>query len=175
MIAQMKWLDRRFEGDLPLGAFPGIVERLRGTPPRLEEIVGRLSAVILTRRVDNAWSIQEHAGHLLDLSELDETRLADYKAGKETLTAWDGQNRKTFEANHNAGEIRDILKEFRAARMQFVYNLERLEEHDVARSSIHPRLRRKMSVVDWCHFLAEHDDHHLARMTALSVTLSGRT
>jgi hypothetical protein len=30
-------------------------------------------------------------------------------------------------------------------------------------ASEHPRLRRPLRLVDWLYFLAEHDDHHLAK------------
>jgi hypothetical protein len=33
---------------------------------------------------------------------------------------------------------------------------------------VHPRLQQPMRVVDMAFFVAEHDDHHLARMTQLA-------
>lgn len=35
----MKWFDRKFTFDLPASMYPNVVERLRGTPARLEDIV----------------------------------------------------------------------------------------------------------------------------------------
>jgi hypothetical protein len=31
-----------------------------------------------------------------------------------------------------------------------------------------------MRVIDWVYFMAEHDDHHLARITHLKIILTGR-
>jgi hypothetical protein len=55
------------------------------------------------------WSIQEQAGHLLDLEELGMKRLDDFEAGRETLVAADMDNRKTHEANHNTDTLANIL------------------------------------------------------------------
>ena len=38
---------------------------------------------------------------------------------------------------------------------------------ELARTSLHPRLRQPMSVVDLCFFVAEHDDHHLRTIDEL--------
>jgi len=35
----LRWFERRFTFDLPLEAFPAILEPLRGTPVRIEEKV----------------------------------------------------------------------------------------------------------------------------------------
>ena len=58
------WFDRRFELGLPPEAFPDILERIRGTPARLEERIHGLESEVLTRRLNDAWSIQENVGHL---------------------------------------------------------------------------------------------------------------
>ncbi len=168
MVSQMKWFERSFNVKIPAGVFPCIIERLRGAPARLEELTRTLSPADLTRKPGGAWSIQEHAGHLLDLSELDESRLADYAAGRPILTIADLRNRKTAEAKHNERSVKAILGEFRAARQEFVRKLEGLAEEEVVRTSEHPRLRVKMSLAEWCHFVAEHDDHHLARISSIS-------
>lgn len=171
MTPQTNWLDRQWEFNIPIGHYPCILERFRGTPARTEEIVKSLPPEILTVRVNNAWSIQEHIGHLLDLGELDDRRLADYLSGAEVLSAADMQNRKTYEANYNANAILNILRELRKSREEIVRKLEALTEEQVGRSAMHPRLKKQIRLVDWLYFMAEHDDHHIARMTALARTL----
>lgn len=171
MVQQIRWTERTFDFNFPLGIFPCILERLRGTPERVEELVRTLPAHILTQRVDNRWSIQEHVGHLFDLDALHDGRLDDYQAGVKVLRAADMTNRKTFEANHNAKPIQDILKSFRSSRMHFVHRLEALDEEKLSQTSNHPRLQMSMRVVDMAFFVAEHDDHHLARMSQLAKTL----
>jgi hypothetical protein len=116
----MKWADRRFSFDLPEALFPVVVERLRGTPARIEDKVRGLSPAVLIRRDGGAWSIQEHIGHLLDLDELHAGRLDDFLAGAAVLRPADMTNRKTWEANHNARPIADLLRDFRRERERFV-------------------------------------------------------
>lgn len=168
MIEVAAWVTRQFSFGFSASTFPNILERVRGTPARLEARLLSLPREILTRRGDNeSWSLQEHAGHLLDLGSLDLGRLDDYAAGLATLRAADMENRKTHTANHNADSLENILSEFRAERAEFVRRLEELDEDGVARSAIHPRLKIPMRVIDLTFFIAEHDDHHLARITEL--------
>ncbi|MBD0370738.1 MAG: DinB family protein [Pyrinomonadaceae bacterium] len=168
MIERQAWFERRFSFDyLPTSMYANVVERLRGTPARLEDRLLNLPQAILTRRDGDKWSIQEHAGHLLDLEDLEMKRLEDYAAGRETLTPADLQNRKTFEANHNSKEIAELLSEFRRERMKFVERLEALDAEFIERSALHPRLKIPMRVIDFAFFKAEHDDHHMARISEL--------
>lgn len=167
MIRSINWFDREFSFDLPVWMYPNVVERLRGTPARLEDRVSSLPREILTRKDNDKWSVQEQAGHLLDLESLEVSRLDDYRAGREILTPADLQNRKTFEAHHNANSVANILDAFRAERMEFVKQLDEFDEAFVLRSALHPRLQTQMRVIDLAFFTAEHDDHHLARITEL--------
>ncbi|PYS49618.1 MAG: DinB family protein [Acidobacteria bacterium] len=167
MVDRIEWFKRQFSFELPVWMYPNVVERLRGTPARLEDLTHGLSQEILTRREDDKWSIQEQAGHLLDLEPLGMNRLDDYEAGRETLYAADLQNRKTFDANHNANTIENILSAFRNERMKFVRGLDEYDEEFVQRTSLHPRLNIRMRVIDLSFFIAEHDDHHLARTSEL--------
>ena len=67
MTERIKWTDRQFDFAFPTGIYPEMIERLRGTPARLEEHTRVLPPAVLTRRDGERWSIQENAGHLLDL------------------------------------------------------------------------------------------------------------
>ena len=167
MAEPQVWFSRRFTFDLEPSAYPTLLERLRGTPLRLEERVGRLDAAALTRRVDDRWSIQENAGHLLDLEAVWAARLDDFERGAERLTAADLQNRRTHEANHNAARLREILDAFRSARAAIVRRLEAYDDAMIVRSALHPRLSQPMRLIDHVLFVAEHDDHHLATITRL--------
>jgi hypothetical protein len=167
VIRTVAWFEREFSFDLPVWMYPNVIERLRGTPARLEDRVALLRPELLTRRDGDKWSIQEHAGHLLDLGPLDIARLDDYTAGSESLRPADRENRKTYEANHNAHSVAEILLSFRAERAEFVRRLEGFDEEFVERSAMHLRLGARMRVIDFAFFIAEHDDHHLARITEL--------
>jgi len=162
------WTQRHFTFNLPEEFFPVVVERLRGTPARIEDKVRSLSAGVLTRQEGEAWSIQEHVGHLLDLDELHAGRLDDFLAGAAVLRAADMTNRKTHEAGHNGRPIADVLGDFRRERERFVARLDAWDPALVSLTALHPRLQQPMRVIDMAFFTAEHDDHHLTRMTELA-------
>jgi hypothetical protein len=167
MIDRTEWIKRQFKFALPLGMYGNVVERVRGTPARLEDLTRGLSREVLTKRDGDKWSIQEQAGHLLDLEGLGMSRLDDFEARHETLTAADMTNQKTHEADHNAHSIENILSAFRKERMAFVARLDSYDEALVARTALHPRLQQRIRVIDLAFFIAEHDDHHLARISEL--------
>ena len=167
----MEWFKRKFSFDLPVEMFPNVVERVRGTPARLEELTRGISPELLTRRDGDKWSIQEQAGHLLDLEELGMNRLDDFEAGRDPLTAADLANRKTHDANHNANTIENTLAAFRKERTEFVARLDSYDTAFAQRTALHPRLSEKIRVIDLALFIAEHDDHHLARITELKQFL----
>ena len=167
MIKRRRWFDRQFELGLPLAALPDILERLRGTPARLEERVASVPSEVLVRRVDNKWSIQENVGHLLDLEPLWAGRLDDLLGGSNELRPADLQNRRTDEARHNKRRLEELLSEFRAARMSTVARLEGVSETQLRQTALHPRLEQPMTAVDLVFFVAEHDDHHLARVAEI--------
>ena len=167
MSQRIVWFERSFKLDLPPAMYPNVVERVRGTPARVEDRLSALPRQILTRRDGDNWSIQEQAGHLLDLGTLDLGRLDDYAAGLPTLRPADLTNRKTHEADHNANSIENILAEFRRERGEFVRRLDEFDPEFIGRTALHPRLQLPMRVIDFAYFIAEHDDHHLARISEL--------
>ena len=173
MVERTEWIKRQFAFGLPLWMYPNVVERVRGTPARLEDLTRSLTREMLTRRDGNKWSIQEQAGHLLDLEPLGMSRLDDFEAGRETISAADTENRKTHHANHNANAIEDILARFRQERMEFVRRLDAYDESFVQRLALHPRLKVRIRVLDLAFFIAEHDDHHLARISELIRLFAG--
>jgi uncharacterized damage-inducible protein DinB len=171
MVENRAWFERHFESGLHEDRFPGIVERLRGTPARLEERLSGTRTDLLTHRPENKWSIQENAGHLWDLEPLWAARLDDLIAGVQQLRAADLQNRKTHEAQHNARPLAEILAGFRRERSRLVARLEILSTTDLRYTAVHPRLHQPMTGVDLFFFVAEHDDHHLATISQLFRTL----
>ena len=161
------WYERKFDFTFPVEQYPNVCVRLRGTPARLEEIVRGVPRAVLTAKPENKWSAQEHAGHLLDLEPLWMARLNDFLGGEQTLSVTDLSNRKTDEAHYNARELQAILKEFRTARTILVGTAEKCQPAFFARTLLHPRLKQPMRLVDHLYFVAEHDDHHLARIWEL--------
>jgi uncharacterized damage-inducible protein DinB len=167
MSALQPWFERRFSFDLPLERFPTIMERLRGTPARVEERVRSIAPALLAARVGTGWTIQENVGHLGDLEPIWTVRARQILEGAEALAAADLTNRATTEAGHNAAPIGELCARFRERRALFVSLLEGADGPALERSARHPRLGTPMRLIDVAFFTAEHDDHHLARITAL--------
>jgi uncharacterized damage-inducible protein DinB len=167
MSEHLKWGERKFAFTFPVEVFPEMIERIRGTPARLEDRVKSIQKEILTRRDSERWSIQENAGHLLDIEALFSRRLDEYLAGAEILHAADMSNRKTFEADHNRVNIQSILTAFRRERTNLVQRFEDLSPETFAKVAHHPRLNVPMRLVDMIFFQAEHDDYHLACISEL--------
>ena len=168
MVEMTKWIERKFNFDYPVGLFSCIVERLRGTPARLDEIVKSLPPEILTVRVDDKWSIQENIGYLIEVEALHTGRLDDYRANADVLRGADMTNKSTHQANYNSIEIDSVMSSFRKVRMDFVGQLEEMDEAAASRSARHPRLDKPMRVVDMALFAAEHDDQHIAVIMGLA-------
>lgn len=162
-----RWFERRFHFPVPAELLPNICARLRGTPARLEELLREAAPEVLLARPESAWSAQENAGHLADMEPLWMARLEDFRSNQAKLTAADLQNRKTHEADHNSRRLPDILDSFRQLRTQFLEKIQQLQDEELARELPHPRLQAAMRVADHLYFVAEHDDHHLARIWSL--------
>ena len=167
MVKKQLWFERKFQFDLDVRTFPGLVERLRGTPARVDELTSRFQADILNVRMNDAWSIQENVGHLLDLEPLWLGRVEDILAGLQEMRPADLTNRKTHEANHNESPFQDLITAFRNGRMELVTRLEECNESQVLSSANHPRLQKPMRILDLAFFIAEHDDHHLATINQI--------
>jgi uncharacterized damage-inducible protein DinB len=173
-MKQVPWFNRDFRFDSDQNIFPAIVERLWGTPARLEEKIRTIPPELLTIRFENTWTIKENIGHLTDLEPLWQGRLDDILKGQKELRPTDLQNTKTTEANHNAREVGELLAAFRTIRMETLDLLSGITEEQVFRSALHPRLKTPMRTMDLFLFVADHDDHHLARITALANALKNR-
>ncbi len=163
----MKWFDRTFAFDIPIWMYPNIVERLRGTPVRLEALTKDVPSKRMIRKDGSNWSAQEHVGHLLDLEPLWIGRVEEILSGKPVLRSADLLNMKTHEAEHNSRPLQAILDEFHRTRLPWVRRLDKFDEGTIAKSALHPRLEQPMRLIDLLFFVAEHDDHHLAHITRL--------
>lgn len=161
-IQPQRWFTRKFNHIHEPGIFPCIVERLRGTPIRLENYLQSIPSVMLIRKPNDVWSAKEHLGHLLDLEPLWYGRVGDIKDGKKMLREADLENTKTHKANHNARNLETLLNDFRKERQKLIALLDTVPEKDFEKSALHPRLLTPMKMIDLAYFVAEHDDHHLA-------------
>lgn len=161
------WFKRVFKFDLPVEMFPMVVERLRGTPARLEDKVSYTSVETMKSRDGESWSILEQIGHLIVVEELWAIRTEEFRKGAERLFAADLENTKTKQGNFNEMLFENLLRKFWVARTRLVERLENMSITDAAKSALHPRLEQSMRVIDHAFFIAEHDDHHLSKMTDL--------
>ncbi len=167
MTTKWSWFDRQFNFDFPVGKMPDILERLRGTPARVDERIHGIDSDVLTNGEGKTWSVQENIGHLADLEPLWLARVGDIRGGAEVMREADLTNAGTFAAEHNSKTIEDVTSTFRLRRGELIVQLEQLDETEAAKTSLHPRLGKPMRIVDVCFFVADHDDYHLARMTEL--------
>lgn len=172
MIERTPWTEQRFNFDFPSGKFPSIVERLRGTPARLEAMINTMPFMILNQPCNNGWCIQEHAGHLIDIEELHNNRLDEYEQGVKELSPADMSNLKTYNEVYAEKYIYNIVKDFARRRKQLVKRIEEYDEEMITRTAHHPRLDIPMRLIDMLYFIAEHDDHHLAIISDINRKLS---
>jgi uncharacterized damage-inducible protein DinB len=94
-------------------------------------------------------------------------------AGAAELRPTDLSNAATTRANHNATPLPALLDLFRRQRGRTVQRLQDLDEAVLHHAARHPRLGTPMRPTDLFLFVAEHDDHHLARISALARQLAG--
>ena len=168
-MQQINWFKREFDFSFKQNIFPSIIERLDGTVVRLKSKIGQIPSGLLEVKPDEKWSIKENIGHLTDLEPLWQGRLDDILEGKEYLRPTDLENKKTDFAQHNKTDINDLLFQFEELRETTLRKLIGLKEQDIYKTALHPRLEKPMRVMDLFLFVAEHDDHHLARITELKT------
>ncbi len=167
MPSPVLWIHRQFTFDTPLTMFPNIVERLRGTPARITERTQNLDQTTLTAKTEQTWSIQETIGHLTIIDRIWISRLDDFRSKSLKLREADIINQATTDASYNDQLPADIISEFHQIRLDFVDQLEQLDETTLNHIARHPRLDAPMRVIDLMFFAAEHDDHHLAQITTM--------
>jgi hypothetical protein len=167
-MAQINWFDRKFEFGNNENTMPSVIERLEGTPVRLKEKFRMIEPSILRIKPEGKWSILEQAGHLSDIEPLWQGRLADILNGRPELRIADLTNRATTEANHNSRTPEELVEKFQLLRTITVDRLRALKEADIFKYALHPRLKTPMRTIDLFIFVAEHDDHHLAKITEIA-------
>ncbi len=167
-MQQIKWFERNFDFSFEQNIFPSIIERLDGTSIRLNTKLEIIPVEILEVKPDEKWSIKEHIGHLVDLEPLWNGRLDDIITNKEYLRDADLENKKTDLAQHNKTDVKDLLSQFQEVREATIGKLLVLNEQEIYKTSLHPRLKIPMRVMDLFLFVAEHDDHHLAKITEIN-------
>lgn len=171
-MQQIKWFERKFDFSFEENIFPSIMERLDGTSIRLKVKIDTIPTEFLETKLHGKWSIKENIGHLIDLEPLWHGRLDDIMGNLNYLRSADLENKKTDFALHNKKDVKDLLSQFQELREITLTKLNRLKEQDVYKTALHPRLKKPMRTMDLFLFVAEHDDHHLARITEIKMTIN---
>lgn len=167
-MEQIKWFERKFDFSFPQNIFPAILERLDGTAIRIKAKIDRIPSEQLSIKPEGKWSMQEHIGHLIDLEPLWQGRLDDILNNEKYLRSADLENKKTDFAEHNQRNIQEMFLQFQSMRENTLEKLNPLSQEEVYKTALHPRLEKPMRTMDLFLFVAEHDDHHLARITAMN-------
>jgi uncharacterized damage-inducible protein DinB len=159
-----KWFERKFDFDFGADHYAAIYMQLKQAPDRLKEVVGKLAADVLDHKPGGGWSIKEHMGHLALMEPIWRVRFHDITERKPGLSPADLTNAATTEANFNSHSIGALLGQFLAERMTTLALLDTLNMLDESRTSLHPRLKQPMRMIDLAYFVAEHDEHHILRI-----------
>jgi uncharacterized damage-inducible protein DinB len=160
------WFDRKFPAIEDNDLFPTILERLDGTSARLTDKMTRLN-LDLSHSKKGKWSIKKEIGHLIDLEPLWHERAQQILRGESQMLIADLTNQKTHQANHDDFSVSDLIKSFKKERHKLMKILQNINDDDLEKEAIHPRLGTPMRIIDLAFFVAEHDDHHLAQITFL--------
>ena len=164
----VNWFERKFDFSGEQNIMPGLIERLEGTPVRIREKLRKIDPSIYKLQRDNKWSILEHIGHLGDLEPLWQARLDDILSDKKELRPTDLQNTQTTMAGHNEKDVSFLIERFEQLRYATIASIKLLTEEEIFRSALHPRLKTPMRTMDHFLFVAEHDDHHLVKITEIA-------
>ncbi len=166
IMEKLQWFERVFTFGLPKKMLPFYIERLEGTIPRIEAKVKDVPEEILSNRLDNKWSVKENIGHLAEVDEVANKRIDQMIAGISPLPP------AVFEPKpYHELPIQEVINFFREARSKNIKRYKELSASDLEKVALHPRLKVMMSPVDLAWFDAEHDDHHLVRISEILLTL----
>jgi uncharacterized damage-inducible protein DinB len=167
IFTPMNWISRQWEfGQTAEDALDSL-QLLSGTAEKMHALVHRSDPEKLRQRVDDKWSVNEHAGHLLTMESLWIARLDDFVLGRPTLRPWNGTNADTEAAEFNRQRLGKIISDFAEIRASHLQLLEKFRPAFLSMQAYHERLNRTMTLADHLYFMAEHDRHHLSTIEKL--------
>lgn len=158
-----EWFERQFQFGMLPGMLPFFLERLEGTIARLEQKVRDLEENILVFQPGGKWSIKQHIGHLAEVDGIALRRIDEMLRGVSPMTP------AVFEPkqDYNKQPLTAVLDFFKSRRTENLNAYNTLTESDCQKVSMHPRLKVLMNPVDLAYFDAEHDDHHLVKISEI--------
>lgn len=166
-MKSLPWFERNLKFGLPMEMFPYYLERLTGTSLRIEAKVKGVSEEILSTSLNDKWSVKQNIGHLAEVDEIANKRMDEMIEGKDVMSP------AVFEPqDYNPWPITKVLDYFRVTRIKNIKKYKSLSEENLLKSSVHPRLKVQMTPIDLAWFDAEHDDHHLVKISEIIFTLT---
>ena len=166
-MKSMAWFDRKLTFGFSVDMLPFFIERLSGTSIRIQQKVKGINEDILSEKLDNKWSVKQNIGHLAEVDEIANQRINQILSGVPVMSP------AVFEPkDYSTWTIEKVLNFFEASRAGNLLKYKSLSEHDLLKSSQHPRLKVPMTPVDLAWFDAEHDDHHLVKINEIIFTLT---
>jgi hypothetical protein len=154
-----------FERELVFGASPGMLpfylERLEGSIARVQAKIENVPNNVLSIRLNGKWSIKENIAHLTEVDAIALQRI------REIMQETSIMSPAVFplKQDYNLVPIDELVRHFRETRMKNLDTYAGLTKDDLSKTSLHPRLKVKMSAIDLAYFDAEHDDHHLQKIS----------
>ena len=108
-MERQAWIDHTFYTTHGIGWQQTISTRIGDTVLRLSHHTATLNDHELSAKLNDAWSIKEHIGHLIDLEEFHLNRLNQFPTLPEVLDAVEISNAKTYASDHNVCELKFLL------------------------------------------------------------------
>jgi uncharacterized damage-inducible protein DinB len=167
-MEKLQWTQRQFNFDLPTGMLPFYLERLEGTITRLENKIKNLPEEILSKRLDDKWSVKQNIAHLAEVDEISLTRINEILSGVSPISSAVFEPRKDY--NSQAKET--VLQYFIDNRRKAINRFTSLTDSELQKKSMHPRLKIPITPLGLAWFHAEHDDHHIVRINEIITALS---
>lgn len=161
VVHTVKWFERKFDFSFGNDQFDAIYKRLRQSPATLRELSQNIEEHLTINKPEGKWSVKEHIGHLSILEPLWRTRMLDIQHHKPVLTPTDLENKATTKSGFNKYSISSLLDRFAAEREKTLLLLHSVDSQQLDRTSLHPRMKQPMCIIDIAYFTAEHDDHHI--------------
>ncbi len=157
-----KWFDRQFDLSFGVERFDHLLASLTNFPMTLQQTIDTIPEERLAYNEEGKWSVKENIGHLYLLEHLWRSRFQEMCMGKDQMSPADLSNTATGKALFNQYPIARLTKLLASERGKTITFLKQLSTEDLLKSSVHPRLKQPMRVIDLMYFVAEHDQHHLA-------------
>jgi hypothetical protein len=159
---EVPWFERNLVFEKPVEMLPYFLERLEGTVARIAQKVKGIDDSVLSIRFQDKWSIKQNIGHRAEVDEVANKRIDEMVAGIAIMSP------AVFEPqDYNSWPIERILNFFRENREKNIMKYRSLSTDNLSKASMHPSLKVRMTPVDLAWFDAEHDDHHLVKISQI--------